>query len=236
MTRSLRTIGNSPCQLGFTLLELLFVALIIGILLAVVVPRAIRGKVSAKYSIVNTNCAELGSLASQWAEKSIQVQDERTSTARLADYYASLTGQGQVAGGGGADWVANQGNNNWWAAVGDPASVAITGRHVGAALNTQPEDTVAHMLPPQSGLINPFNGVSVFSTANRPQTSPVTGAIAFGYVQTVTAQGPLSYFAFCFQGTDSQTTALDLPTTFHAGQNTATLQGLKNGVFMAQVR
>jgi type II secretory pathway pseudopilin PulG len=230
----IRRRGSETAE-GFTLLELIWVAGIIGLLIAIIVPRAIRARVTAKYTLVSDNCVTLGSFAAQWAEKSIQAQSENTSTARLPDYYASLVGQA-AAGTAGQGWVADQGNNNWWSAPGVPGPIGIAGRNVDTVGNNlAPEDTVAQLITSRKAPTNPFNGVNVFfSQANLPGGNQVVpGAIALGYVQDA---NNIFHFSFVFQGTDSSSTGLNQATSFHSGQNITTLQGLNNGVFMAELR
>ena len=242
---------------GFTLIELLLVVGIIGVLLAIIIPKAIRANINAKYGIVDKNCAELKSYAVQWAEKSIRAQDEQTSTATLADYYASLAGEtGGIAVNSAQDWIATTNANNW--NMGNPTPdraatnfIAINGRvqiTAGGLVGppTIPEDTVEHIIPPEKSIRNPFNGASVFRSPNDPPNkpggaAPVTGAVALGYMQEAVALGGYYYFAFAYQGTDS--TAFALPTdattdvtTFFAGSGLATIPALRNGQLFARIR
>ena len=53
-------------QKGFTLIEILLVVVIIGLMLAVIVPRAWRANIDSKYGLVRQNCSELASFGSQW--------------------------------------------------------------------------------------------------------------------------------------------------------------------------
>ncbi len=241
---------------GFTLIELLLVVGIIGVLLAVIIPKAIRANINSKYGIVEKNAAELKSYAVQWAEKSIRAQDEQTSVSTLADYYASLTGQaGGIAGGPSQAWVATANPNNW--NMGTPSTpaainfITIQGRTqitAGGLVGppTIPEDTVEHIIPPEKTIKNPFNGASIFRSPNDPPNkpggaAPVTGALALGFIQEPVSVGGYYYFAFAYQGTDN--TAFALPTaaatdvtTFHAGSGLATIPALKNGELFARIR
>ncbi len=227
---------------GFTLIELLLVVGIIGVLLAVIVPKAIRANINAKYGIVEKNCAELKSYAAQWAEKSIRAQDEQSSTATLADYYASLTGVSSRTAGPAQQWIATGNANNWNLGDGSPGSqpnpIAITGRSQEGAVNQPPEDVVESLIPPEKALKNPFNGTSIFRQPNDPerQNQPVTGAIALGFAQEPAEAGAFYYFALAYQGTDNTTTALNNDNTFHAGSGLATLPALKNAQFFARIR
>ena len=231
------------CNNGFTLIELLLVVGIIGVLLAVVIPRAIRSNVNAKYGIVDKNCAELKSYAVQWAEKSIRAQDEQNSTATLGDYYASLTGQAAgLTGGFLQQWIATSANNNW--NMGNPpvpggATIMIAGRQMQGAA-AAPEDTVEDIIPPEKSIRNPFNSVSVFRNPNDPATqgNPVTGAIALGFQQENVASGAFYYFAFAYQGTDSTTMGIQGTdgTSFHAGSGLSDIPALRNGQLFARIR
>ncbi len=242
---------------GFTLIELLLVVGIIGVLLAIIIPKAIRANINAKYGIVEKNCAELKSYAVQWAEKSIRAQDEQNSTASLADYYASLAGQPNgIAGGASQTWIATGNANNWnmGSVTPNPSAtnfINISGRAqmtAGGLVGppTLPEDSVEHIIPPEKAIKNPFNGANVFRSPNDPPNkpggaAPVTGAIALGFVQEPVAVGGYYYFAFAYQGTDSTTYTLPTSqatdvTTFHAGSGLATIPALKNGELFARIR
>ncbi|MDY6852520.1 MAG: type II secretion system protein [Thermodesulfobacteriota bacterium] len=209
---------------GFTLIEILLVVVIIGIMLAVIVPRAWRANIDTKYGLVRQNGSELASFAMNWAEQMILAQ-EPDSTAVIHNYMTTLCGTNN------RNWVATAVASNWNSNLGP--------YNVGGRNPSAPESSVQDIIPPEKTPRNPFNGVSIFSVPNDP---PSVGTLVVGslfgasFRYTTTGSGDPRIFTLLFQGTDNTTTNQNLATTFHAGQDTNSLGGVRNGIFIYQGR
>lgn len=208
---------------GFTLVEILLVVVILGIMLAVIAPRAWRANVDTKYGLVRQSATELASYAIQWAESQILAQTDQ-STATMNQYLTSLCG----GTAGSPEWVGGLDVN--WNNRG--TLQGVIGRN-GSGVDAPPEVSVEGVVPPEKSPRNPFNGTSCFRETNMPANvqDVVPGALAGAFQPE---SGGWNYFALLFQGTDSAVGSG--PSRFHAGQTAGSLQGVRNGIFLARTK
>lgn len=210
---------------GFTLIEMLLVMVIMGIMLAVIVPRAWRANVDAKYTLCRQNCTELAKYTQEWCEQMLLAQSEQTSTSDLNDYYASLHRRAVPY----ANYVAiTRAADNWNSRNSGP--LAVTGR-VGA-----PEASVQDLMPQDKVMRNPFNGADVFGAANDPYDGSPAGAIPGAIAFASQLDGIYNYYSLLFQGNDNTVYSSTSDASFHAGMGPTTIGGIRNGVFVARVR
>jgi len=226
---------------GFTLIELLLVVLIIGFMLAVIVPRGLRANTDAKYNLVRQNGSELAAYGNDWIEQQILAQNEN-STATRADYldtlvlafFPTLT----------EDWIARTapiGSN--WNKAGAP--LPVVGRNMGSVGNFPPDNSVEAIIEPAKMPRNPFNGASVFLSPNDPSAAPgpIPGAIACARASDSSTGGAFDYYSFVFQGTDSTLPGFAWVADYHGGMTAGdgaaaggSLAGVREGVFFTKVR
>ncbi|NOX24964.1 MAG: prepilin-type N-terminal cleavage/methylation domain-containing protein, partial [Deltaproteobacteria bacterium] len=137
---------------GFTLIELLLVVVVMGLMLAVIVPRGQRATTDVKYSIVRQNASELASFANGWVEQEMLAQDDTQisrSTSTRGDYLTSLTSSsqnGDTKGTPGLVYIADgsgggSGRSNWNNRAGVAIPVGVPGRKINNTDAINPETT-----------------------------------------------------------------------------------------------
>ena len=229
--------GVAMNRKGFTLIEILLVVVIMGIMLAVIVPRAWRANIDAKYATCRQNATEIAKYGMSWAEGELMTQDS-DSTATLADYIGYLSGRGQASNYGTtgtiARWIADSATaRNWQVSTG-----TVVGRLAASASNALSGPCV-NTVPKDKPLINPFNGVEVFLAPNQPTggSGGIAGAMCSGMVQEA-AGSNWYYSAIVFQGTESVAGGNNVTAwaDMHGNMDALTLAGLRNGVMMARVQ
>ena len=229
---------------GFTLIELLLVIMIIGFMLAVILPRGLRATTDSKYNLVRQNCSELAAYGNDWIEQQILAQDA-SSTATRADYLDTMVSRnGNVAPAQSAAWIADRSDSNWNKTANN-GLINVPGRRMNGVNDSDPENSVEEIIEPGKVLRNPFNGGSIFLRGpNFPRTRIIPGAIACAYAFDSSTGGTFNYYSFVFQGTDSTAfggnprAAGVYNNGFHGGMGTRrnNLAGVRQGVFFTKVR
>ena len=124
---------------GFTLLEFLLVIVIFGVVLAVVLPRALRATHEAKFNLVRQYGSEIASYMTQWAENQVEAQRE-DSPYTIKDYFME----------------------NIDRATAGFRSYPLINKYTG----NDDFNGVEMLVPPEKIQKNPFNGVSYFNEVN----------------------------------------------------------------------
>ncbi len=210
---------------GFALMELMVVLVLIGIIIAFILPRMYRTSLETKYQLLRQTCTELAGWANEWAEKELEIQPS-VSVSTLNNYMETLGDDGSV------DWIAASANSSNWQGPGanPPGALQTVADRGGSGVSLVPNTGVREIMPLNKILTNPFNGLSVFIADNNPVAvaNAVTGAVGCAYVN----DAGYNYFALIFQGADSIGTSGS--GAFYAGQDEGNLSGLRNGIFMAR--
>jgi len=175
---------------------------------------------SMDYGLVRQAGTELVAFSTQWAGEQIEAQT-LDSTSTINNYFQTLCG-GTTAG---TAHYTGQDNSNW---NKRGTLQVVPGRNVTGVV---PEVSVEGIMPPERIPKNPFNGLEYFLAGNAPSGTYnfIPGSLACSW-QPETVTG-FNYFALVFQGTDNTPTKLG----FHAGMATNTINGLRNGIFMARL-
>ncbi len=130
---------------GFTLIEFLLVVSIMGIMLSVILPRALRAGHEAKFSQIRQDASEIGSYVTQWGQRQTEAQSHRGNYTVRDFFLAELD----------ADRLGY---------VSTPLIHKYTGNEAFKG--------VGETIPATTTPRNPFNEVSYFKAENDDQVVP----------------------------------------------------------------
>jgi len=193
------------------LVEILLVSAIIAVMLAVIIPRALRANVDTKFSTVRQVAAEVAKWGMTWADRNLQTQHE-DATCTLIDYVNTLNGV----------FTGNQSASSNWAGAVNPMT--------GAGCRVAP-DAVAFTvqdISPEADLRNPFNGFSYFSNGNNGAITPYAGQLRLASG----AEGVFTVYYLLYIGSEATSSTDWYGNMSHNG----TLDQLRAGVFMGRLQ
>jgi prepilin-type N-terminal cleavage/methylation domain-containing protein len=205
---------RASSKAGFTLIEVVLAVVVISILIAIILPRAQRANVDAKYTGVRQAAAEIGRWGMEWGTRNLEAQSP-DATCNLNDYIGTLLGY--VGDVNGPNWVqVNQALDT--GCRGDTGTGGIT-------------YAVGDLIPRESQPRNPFNGLSYFNVQGGNDGNRRQAGLLYLSFYDEPAGGVRNYY-FVYTGTDS-----DTADQWHAGMGSGSNPGeaqLRNGVFMAR--
>lgn len=192
---------------------------IIGGLMALIVPRLKRANIEAKYMVIRQNASELAQWGMEWGNRQLEHQPVEADC-NLDAYISTL-----------ADYVGNPDSGNW---IEVNAGLSGAGcRNTSGGI----EYSVSEILPPESDPRNPFTGMSYLNAQGGNDGSRVVpGLLYVGVFQENDADGNIiNHYYLVFTGTDSQSSS-----QWHAGMGAglnpfSNLSNLRNGIFMARL-
>jgi prepilin-type N-terminal cleavage/methylation domain-containing protein len=190
---------------GFTLIELLLVVTIIGIVVAAIIPRALRARLDAQYSIIRQDCNEIGVKIMSYAESMAQTQAPGTSFSIKDVLYSDIKKYDN------AGFVSEK----------------LVDRYTGDT----PFEPVKRLFPGGNMPQNPFNGTSYFAPLNRDISVPSKkpGLIYFAAGKTTPGSDYLDFYLLITGKTEDQ----GAPAWY--GNMGLTNDRLRNGVFVASL-
>gem|GEM_PF-2111716 len=200
---------------GHTFIELTIVFIVIGSLLAIIIPMAIRTNIQAKYATLRQTATELAGWGMEWAQRNLDSQSSSASC-NIDKYVATLKG-----------YVGDR-MVNW------RCSDCMDAQCSGDAIEIK--YSVADMMGPDNHPLNPFNGLSYFNDKNSGESAQSGLLYLYKYppVNTPTPGENYNYYYFVYTGANCQTAS-----QWHAGMgqglNGLSLAELQNGVFMAKI-
>ena len=202
---------------GFSLLEILLVLGIMGILFAVILPKAWRARSDVSYSLIRQAGVELGSWGLEWSERNLLAQEE-TDTCTLDDYLDTLVGYT-----GGKDETSAA--NNWFGTIN---TMTAGCRAPGTA--NKVTFTVAGILPQENQPRNPFTGM-VYLHRLQDGSRIEPGLL---YLAVLTDGEGYNNYSLVFTGAEAISA-----TDWYAGMGDGlpvSFEGLRNGIFVARLK
>jgi len=216
--KSINTIPGHA-EKGITLIELVLAVTVIVILMAVIIPRALRTNTEAKYVGVRQAAAEISRWGMDWSVRNLESQPY-DATCNLNDYVETLLG-----------YVGDTEDTNWTKPENaDGANIDLTQTCREGADDNGITYTVSDMIPPESQPRNPFNGLSYFNTSGGNDGSRAQPGLLF--LARHIDDDDMNHYYFIYTGTDSNTA-----DDWHAGMGQGTEPGfaqLRNGIFMTR--
>lgn len=198
-------------QSGFTLIELLVVVIIIAILLSVILPRAQRASVDAKYAVIRQHGSEIASYVVQWGQDKASVQ-HKSGTITLIDLLKDQVDDAQAG----------------------ISSRPLIHRYTGDEHYNQ----VSSIIVNPENITNPFNNRSYFNIFNddktdqgeviAPSIKPGLLYLESGYAGEADSNGS-EYFSFLITGQAED----DEPRWY--GQMDTEGEGLRHGIFVVRL-
>ena len=190
---------------AFTLVELLLVVTIIGIIIALIVPRAGRAKLDSQFSMIRQNCNEISMKIVTYAEELANTQRSNTSFTTKDILYSDITGDDETAF----------------------KSKKLVDKYTG----NSDFDVVEKLFSQEDPVKNPFNGTSHFSYVNNDISVPSrkTGLV---YFFAGKSPGTNDYLSFYLLITDAVGTG---KAGEWYGNMDTTPEAMRHGVFVAKL-
>jgi len=198
--------SRRTCRFGFTLIELLLVLTIVGLMAAVIIPRAMRANNDSKFNIVRQYGSEIASYIMTWATDQTRAQRPETSFT-VKDFLND-----DIVENDGAGLTSNK----------------LVGKYIG----NKDYDPVESVVPSGQMPRNPFNEASYFAAENDDTAVPSKKpGLLYLAARPDPRETDFLNFFLVYTSNDPDATG----NYWHAGMDPEDGDKLRRGIFVARL-